>query len=375
MDGTGVKALSAQQNQIVILQHAGVRILVGACQTCAVIVQSQEFFVFGHGIEGIKVDLQDIVLHLLLPGSFGSILLCSAGGIIGILTGRLRLAHLEQVQPEGCQQTEPLRSLVRAGGIAVVKVVVRKVAGTADGKTLNCAHLEQHRQQQHKEAGFPASGVKQQLFYPAQQTQHQNGQQQSCQPKNIFPHGQQCLPPEGGDSGTALLQGGYGIQRCKHEIIHHLAAVENSQHRCKQQTQYKVCFAGQKRQQQRRQEGKHSAEAHRIDTVDVQRGKCHQMQQQFKIHNADKPVCRKHPAAFLSLSGRFFSNKCVEFQGFHSSRDICLMLFHGFQGQGILGPVKLRVDTTLVQKLFMASALGNIAVGNGNDPVRVADGA
>ena len=48
---------------------------------------------------------------------------------------------------------------------------------------------------------------------------------------------------------------------------------------------------------------------------------------------------------------------------------------HGFQGQGVLGLIELGVDAVGFQQLLMGAAFGDDAVGNGDDPVGISNGA
>ena len=57
--------------------------------------------------------------------------------------------------------------------------------------------------------------------------QHQQRQQQQKNQVQVVPHGQHGFSPEGGNSGTAFLDEGNGVESAKYKIIHHLTAVKN----------------------------------------------------------------------------------------------------------------------------------------------------
>ena len=50
-------------------------------------------------------------------------------------------------------------------------------------------------------------------------------------------------------------------------------------------------------------------------------------------------------------------------------------LLHSLQSQGILGGIEFRVNAALPEQLLMGAAFGDVAIGDGHDPVGRTDGA
>ncbi len=289
VDGGGRKALRAHDDQVIVLQHSGVFILVRAGNFRAVVVDGQQLFVLGHGVQRVKVNVHDVVLDLrrcLLPLRF----LRRLGlfrDIIGLL---LHFGVAGQLQPEGGQQAEPLGGLVGGDLSAAVVVLV--------GEHLRAALPDAEPGQSHN-----ADGQHQQddptpcLHLPVQpfpsgdpeDERHEQGKQ----PREMIPHGSQHFPPEVGHRLSALGHHGQGVEGAEDEIVHHLAAVEQGQSHRQENFRPETAFfqEGQHQaQKQSRRQGKAQGVNPHPKAV-----KHRSAQQALPVQQGKRPIARRSP--------------------------------------------------------------------------------
>ena len=241
IDGCRSKAFCADGNQIVILQHAGIFVLLGRRKGLHIGIELFKSLASGRGIELIKINFQHVVavFHLLRFCRNRSIL-----RILGRFLSRLNngfkiqlnihsgfssfslLAATKELQTHGSQKAETLCSLVGGGGITVVEIVVGIVTCTADPQRQQCDNLHNGRQADDRCPEPIPPHMKGPLFLQEHSCER-NGQQHQQQNRDILHNGQECFFPEAGQRRTAHADQRHGIHGAKHRVIHNLAAVHD----------------------------------------------------------------------------------------------------------------------------------------------------
>ena len=236
VDGSGGKALRAHDNQVVVLQHSGVFVLIGAGNLGTVVIDCQQLFVLGHGVQGIKVNVHNVVLDLgRLLG-----LVLPLGLLRNIIVLLLRFGMAGQLQPDGRQQAKSLGGLVGGDFPAAVIVLIGEHfrARLPDA----CPGQGKQGNRQHQQRNPPLCPKL--PFQPfSQENPQRQGHHQSDEPGKMIPHGGKQLPPEVGHGLPALGYHSHGIQRAENEMIDNLAAVKQGQHRRQEYFRSKTPFS------------------------------------------------------------------------------------------------------------------------------------
>ena len=233
VDGGAGKRLRAQHNQIVILQHPGVFVFLGAGKTGAVIVQRLDALILCFGRQGIKINVQYIVsiyrlLHFRLPGGFK------------IVRFRFPPEHFLELQTEGGQQTETVCRLVSGSVVPVVVAVNGVKSGTANPQGQQHHHLQHRcRRQQDQPGSAQFSEHRFPREFP-QQACNRDGQQPHQQRKEIFQNRQHHLFEKTGHCLAAHAHHRQGIHGAKNGMIHDLGIIQHAQDAYHDQTDQSV---------------------------------------------------------------------------------------------------------------------------------------
>ena len=236
VDGRGREALRAHDDQIVVLQHPGVFVLVGSGNFRTVVIDCQQLFVLSQGIQGIKVNVHNVVLDL--GRLLGRVL--PLGLLRNIIVLLLRFDMAGQFQPDGRQQAKSLNILIGGNFPAAVVVLIGEHFRTRLPDAYPGQGKQGNRQrQQHNPPLCPKLP-----FQPlSQENPQRQGYQQRNEPGKMIPHGGKQLPPEVGHGLPTLGYHGYGIQRAENEMIDNLTAVEQGQHRRQENFRSKTAFS------------------------------------------------------------------------------------------------------------------------------------
>ena len=293
VDGACVEALRAQDNQIVVLQHSGVSILVGTGNFGAVVVDGQKGLVLRHGVQGVPVDVHDVVLHFRLH------FLHRFRFFRDVISWLFLFGVPGQFQPESGQQAEALGRLVGGDLRAAVIVVVREHLRAPQRQAKPGSGKEQNRQQRQDQ---PSPAANRPLSAFAHQDQHNQRHKQRQQPGKAVCHGGQQFPPEGGHRVPALGHHSRRVEASKDEIIDDLTAVQHCQHQCQNHIDSKAPLF-QERHTQRQQQGDGYRESHGIEKFCAESIKHRPMQQPLPVQQGKAPVNRRrqHRRDFLPV--------------------------------------------------------------------------